>query len=172
MTPSGRQKEYLAFRIGTASPMELVRILYEGAVQSVQEAIGALHSGDILARGQAVNKAIEILAELRVSLRRDVQEQYSNTLAELYGYIQHQLIRAHAEQSESLLQEAARLLNTLLEGWAGAMERSAAAEQSGAPQESSRLKEIGQAAAASVRAANPYSPEPPGLRLQSRTWQL
>ena len=165
MTPSSRQKEYLAIRITAASPMELVRILYEGAVQSVHEAIRALHSGDILARGEAVNKAIEILAELRVSLRRDVQEQYSNTLAELYGYIQHQLIRAHAEQSEALLQEAARLLNTLLEGWAGAIEKSSASPEAG------RANEIGQAVDP-VTAPNPYSSESPGLRLESRTWQL
>src|SRR5690349_10133133 len=101
MTSHKRQKEYISNRVMTASPMELVRILYEASVQSVDEALSALHSGDILARGEAVNKAIEILAELRMSLRRDVQEEYSNTLAELYGYIQHQLIRAHAEQSES-----------------------------------------------------------------------
>jgi flagellar biosynthetic protein FliS len=134
-------------------------------VQSVHEAVRALHSGDILARGQAVNKAIEILAELRVSLRRDVEDQYSNTLAELYGYIQHQLIRAHAEQSESKLQEALRLLNTLLEGWSGAMEKSDASQEPG------RAKEIGQAADP-VIVANPYSSESPGLRLESRTWQL
>ena len=165
MTPSNRQKEYLAIRISTASPMELVRILYEGAVQSVHEAIRALHSGDITNRGQAINRAIEILAELRVSLRRDAQEQYSNTLAELYGYIQHQLIRAHAEQSESLLQEVLRLLNTLLEGWSGAMEKLAAREQAG------HTETIGQAADP-VTVANPYSSESPGLRLESRTWQL
>ena len=104
MTSSTRQKEYLAIRIETASPMELVRILYEGAVQSVEEAIRALHSGDILGRGQAINKAIEILAELRVSLRRDVEEQYSNTLAELYGYIQHQLI----SRARRAIRESAR----------------------------------------------------------------
>ena len=165
MTSSTRQKEYLAIRIETASPMELVRILYEGAVQSVEEAISALHSGDILGRGQAINKAIEILAELRVSLRRDVEEQYSNTLAELYGYIQHQLIRAHAEQSESLLQEASRLLNTLLEGWSGAIEKSSGAQANGSSSEISQ-------AAEPVMAANPYSSSSPGPRLESRTWQL
>ena len=165
MTPSTRQKEYLAIRIATASPMELVRMLYEGAIQSVAEAIRALHSGDILGRGQAINKAIEILAELRVSLRRDVEEQYSNTLAELYGYIQHQLIRAHAEQSETLLQEASRLLTTLLEGWAGAIEKSNAAEARESGHEISQ-------AADPVMAANPYSSSTPGLRLESRTWQL
>jgi flagellar secretion chaperone FliS len=165
MTPLNRQKEYLAIRITTASPMELVRILYEGAVQSVHEAIRALHSGDILGRGEAINKAVEILAELRLSLRRDVQEQYSNTLAELYGYIQHQLIRAHAEQSDSRLQEASRLLDTLLEGWSGAMEKSSAARESG------RVEEVGQTAGP-VTVANPYSSESPGLRLESRTWKL
>lgn len=165
MTASTRQKEYLAIRIATASPMELVRMLYEGAVQSVQEAIQALHSGDILARGQAVNKAIEILAELRMSLRRDVQEQYSNTLAELYGYIQHQLIRAHSEQSEPLLQEASRLLSTLLEGWAGAIEKLAVAEPAGTAAPTGQVSET-------VIASNPYSSESPGLRLESRTWQL
>ena len=165
MTPSTRQKEYLAIRIATASPMELVRLLYEGAVQSVHEAIRALHSGDILARGQAINKAIEILAELRVSLRRDVEEQYSNTLAELYGYIQHQLIRAHAEQSERLLEEAVRLLTTLLEGWSGAIEKSSATEAGGSNQEITH-------AADPVTTANPYSSASPGLRLESRTWQL
>jgi flagellin-specific chaperone FliS len=146
MTPSSRQKEYLAIRITTASPMELVRILYEGAVQAVHDAIRAL-------------------AELRVSLRHDVQDEYSNTLAELYGYIQHQLIRAHAEQSENLLQEASRLLNTLLEGWSGAMDKLAARDQTG------QREAVGQAADP-VAAANPYSSESPGLRLESRTWQL
>ena len=122
-------------------------------------------AGDILARGQAINKAIEILAELRVSLRRDVEEQYSNTLAELYGYIQHQLIRAHAEQSERLLEEALRLLSTLLEGWSGAIEKSSATPAIGSGQEISY-------AADPVTAANPYSSASPGLRLESRTWQL
>jgi len=164
MTLSTRQKEYLAIRIATASPMELVRILYEGAVQSVQEAVRSLHSGDILARGQAINKAIEILAELRVSLRRDVQEQYTNTLAELYGYIQHQLIRAHAEQSEALLEEASRLLTTLLEGWSGAIEKLASSEQTGHETAGSQM-------ANSVTVANPYS-SAAGLRLESRSWQF
>ena len=165
MTPLNRQKEYMAVRINTASPMELVRILYEGAVQSVHEAIRALHSGDILARGEAVNKAIEIVAELRVSLRVDAKEEYSNTLAELYGYIQQQLIRAHATQSEALLQEVLRLLNTLLEGWSGAMEKSSVSQQGG------QAMEIGQVADP-VTVANPYSSESPALRLESRTWQL
>lgn len=159
-----RQKEYLATRIATASPMELIRILYEGAVQSVHEAIQALHAGDILGRGHAINKALEIVAELRLSLRVDGAEGYSNTLAELYGYIQRRLIRAHAEQSESMLQEVLRLLDTLLEGWSGAMRNEAG-------RETVHEEEMSHAAGPLI-ASNPYSSEAPGVRLESRSWKL
>jgi flagellar biosynthetic protein FliS len=97
-------------------------MLYEGAAQAVQEAITAHRGGDILARGNAVTKAVEILGELRFSLRREVAPQYCDTLSGLYGYLQRRLIQAHAEKSEGMLQEALRLIQTLLEGWIGAMQ--------------------------------------------------
>ena len=96
-------------------------MLFEGAVQAVQEALSAHRSGDILARGNAVTKAVQILGELRFSLRRDVAPQYCDTLSGLYGYLQNRLIQAHAEKSESMLEEALRLIQTLLDGWIGAM---------------------------------------------------
>ena len=72
MTPSDTRKEYISSRVAAATPMELTRMLYEGAMQSVQEAVTAHRAGDILARGNAVTKAVEILGELRFSLRREV----------------------------------------------------------------------------------------------------
>jgi flagellar secretion chaperone FliS len=122
MPHPNQHHEYITQRVQTASPLELIRILYEAALQSVDEALRALQSGDILGRGRAVTKTIQILSELQIALRYDVQKEYCSTLAGLYGYMQSQLIRAHSEQSESLLLEVSRLLHTLLEGWTGAME--------------------------------------------------
>ncbi len=121
MTPSDPHKEYIASRVAAATPVELTRMLYEGAVKSVQEAVTAHRAGDILARGNAVTKAVQILGELRFSLRRDVAPQYCDTLSGLYGYLQNRLIQAHAERSESMLQEVGGLIQNLLEGWIGAM---------------------------------------------------
>jgi flagellar secretion chaperone FliS len=150
MIPSNYHQEYLSTRVLAASPVELIRILYEGAVQAVDQALVALHSGDILGRGRSVSKAIEILAELQVSLRPGgAQQQYANTLRELYGYMQRQLMRGHSEQSEKMLQEVSRLLNTLLEGWAGAMNQ---------PE--------------TVTSPAPYLPETVGASSQGRSWQL
>lgn len=97
-------------------------MLYEGAAQAVRDAISAHQSGDILARGNAVTRAVEILGELRFSLRRDVAPQYCDTLSGLYGYLQTRLIQAHAQKSESMLEESLHLIETLLEGWIGAMQ--------------------------------------------------
>lgn len=159
-----RQKEYLQQRVENASPAELIRILYEAAIHTLEEALAALYAGDILKRGQAVNKAIEILSELQMSLRCDVQPEYSNTLGGLYGYMQRQLIRAHAEQSEAPLQEVARLLRTLAEGWTGAMQNLArGAEEQPAPE--SRTE------APAAAGSNPYSGSPTAPPA-ARSWQL
>ena len=116
------KKEYLASRVQSASPMELVRMLYEGALDSVNKALTYLQSGQIQERGQAITKASEIINELRVSLRPVADNAYSGNLAELYGYMQHRLLRAHLEKSEPMLSEVARLLQCLLDGWVSAMQ--------------------------------------------------
>src|ERR1700684_2388161 len=133
MTPSNPHKEYIASRVAAATPVELTRMLYEGVVQAVREALTAHRGGDILARGNAVTKAVQILGELRFSLRRDVAPQYCDTLSGLYGYLQNRLIQAHADKSEPMLQEVLQLVQTLLTGWIGAMQNLSALDAATKP---------------------------------------
>jgi len=140
-------------------------MLYEGAVQAVDQALEGLRSGDVLRRGKAVSKAVEILTELRVSLRREVNPEYCDTLGGLYSYLQRQLIRAHAEKSESLFQEAARLLRTLLDGWTGAMENLKTGQEEGGAAEPDH-------AATPLSSTLPYSREPAETKTAGRSWQF
>ena len=169
MAPSKPHQEYISSRVASATPVELTRMLYEGAVQAVREAVTAHRGGDILARGNAVTKAVEILGELRFSLRREVAPQYCDTLSGLYGYLQNRLIQAHAEKSESMLQEVAGLIQTLLEGWIGAMHNLSALDSAVA-----RDPEIGfpgeRPEAAASAASNPYSSK--AAEPQNRSWQF
>jgi flagellar secretion chaperone FliS len=175
LTPSDIRKEYLASRVSAATPMELTRMLYEGAIQSVGDALAAHRAGDILGRGNAVTKTVQILGELRFSLRREVNPQYCDTLAGLYGYLQRRSIQAHAEKSESMLREVQGLIETLLEGWIGAMD-NLSGKQNGEPaavQTSASVTSGGSASegsASAVSASNPYSPEA-GVP-QNRSWQF
>lgn len=173
MTPTNPHHEYLASRVAAATPVELTRMLFEGAVKAVQDAIAAHRAGDILARGNAVTRAVQILGELRFSLRRDVAPQYCDTLSGLYGYLQNRLIQAHAEKSESMLQEVLQLIQTLLDGWMGAMRHLSDAEA--APAHESQAAEPETRAPASV--ASPYSSgypstaAPPAENL-NRSWEF
>lgn len=169
MTPTNPHKEYTASRVAAATPVELTRMLFEGAVQAVQEAMAAHRSGDIHARGNAVTKAVQILGELRFSLRRDVAPQYCDTLSGLYGYLQNRLIQAHAEKSESMLQEVLQLIQTLLEGWIGAMRNLDALEGASAKDAGSGSAEP--AAPALSVAASPYSSKQ-AAESQNRSWQF
>ncbi len=181
MTPTNPHKEYVASRVAAATPMELTRMLYESAVQSVREALAAHGSGDILARGNAVTKAVQILGELRFSLRRDVAQQYCDTLSGLYGYLQNRLIQAHAEKSERMLQESMQLVQTLLDGWIGAMENLGALESAKEHPEPAP-EPAAPPSAASTPYASPYSshsstysaatPEAATTEAQNRSWEF
>lgn len=101
----------------TADPLELVRVLYRGAIEAVEEARHALLTHDIQRRTRNINRAIEILAELTSSLQRGDENDVARNLAGLYDYMQRQLLEAHFRQTEPPLAEVIGLLRTILEGW-------------------------------------------------------
>ena len=100
-----------------ASPLELVRALYRGAIRSVRLARTSLANGQIRERSAAITKACAIVQELTVSLNREAGGEVAVNLAELYVYIHRRLGEANIEQSDGPLAETEKLLSTLLEAW-------------------------------------------------------
>lgn len=100
-----------------ASPLELVRALYRGAIRNVRLARTALANGQIRERSAAITNACAIVQELTVSLDKESGGEVAANLAELYVYIHRRLGDANIEQSDAPLAEAERLLQTLLEAW-------------------------------------------------------
>jgi len=108
---------YLESRVLTADPIELVRVLYRGAIDMVEQARQALQSGNVPCRTRNINRTIEIITELALSLQRGEPGGVARNLADLYDYMQRRLLEAHFQQSDPPLQEVSGLLKTLLEGW-------------------------------------------------------
>jgi flagellar protein FliS len=113
------QREYLESRILTAQPAELIQMLYQVAIQGLNKAIGHLKSGDALARAREITRAQEAVNELMASLDHSVGAAFTQTLASLYAYVQQQILKGHAGQSEEALVRAIGILSTLQEGWNG-----------------------------------------------------
>ena len=110
---------YFESRILSADPIELIQILYEGALGAVDEARSNLARRNIAGRSAAIGKAVAILSELSSSLDHETGGEISRTLAELYDYMQRRLLEANFQQADQPLAEVARLLTTLSEGWQG-----------------------------------------------------
>lgn len=108
---------YLETSVLSADPVELVRLLYRAALESIAKARRHLRDGDIAARSKEISRVIAILTELTISLDHQKGGSLGGTLAALYDYMQSLLLRANFEQSDPPLAEASRLLGTLLEGW-------------------------------------------------------
>jgi flagellar biosynthetic protein FliS len=117
-------RDYVANRVFSAHPVERVYLLYQVAIDSVNTAIARLKDGDIFARGRAVNKAHEAVDELILALDHSVGANFTRTLAELYDYVQRQLVKGHSQKSEEALRQALSVLTTLTDAWKQVVERT------------------------------------------------
>lgn len=115
--PANPYDTYLEAKVLSADPVELVRILYRTAIDSVHDARGYLAAGEIAARVRAVNKAWGALRELSYCLNHDADPVLAQRLAQLYDFMQRRLLAANFEQKDGPLAEVAALLEKLLQVW-------------------------------------------------------
>jgi flagellar protein FliS len=108
---------YIENSVLTATPLQLVSMLYRCAIEALSDARRCLASGDVASRVAPVNRAFDAVSELSVSLDVERGGEVGKNLAELYGYISHLIILGHANQSDERFAEAARLLSTLASAW-------------------------------------------------------
>jgi flagellar protein FliS len=108
---------YLESRVLSATPLELVRLLYQEAIGAVQDARHHLANGKILERSRAISKAGAILTELATALNHEAGGELAARLAGLYDYMQRKLLEANFQQVDPPLAEVLGLLATLAEAW-------------------------------------------------------
>lgn len=120
MMSNSAHEAYLESRVLSADPIELVRLLYQGAIAAVRDARRFLAAGKITERSRAITKASTIVIELARALDYQRGGGISQRLAALYQYMLDRLLEANFQQSDAALAEALGLLTTLSEAWEGA----------------------------------------------------
>jgi flagellar biosynthetic protein FliS len=139
------RRDYLKNRILTAHPLEIVEMLYHTAMDALNMAISHLNAGDVMSRAGAVSRAQEAVNELTIALDHSAGASFSRTLAELYAYVQQQIIKGHTKQSEAAFREALSILTTLLEGWSQVRASVCGTTHTGVSEPSHTLEETAQA---------------------------
>ena len=102
----------------TIDQHQLVSLLYEGVLNSIATARGALARGDVLGKVNAISKALRIIEEgLITALDRVDGGELAQNLGDLYDYCMRRLIMANARNDDAMMQEVMRLIEPVALGW-------------------------------------------------------
>jgi flagellar protein FliS len=105
-------------QVGGASPHHLVSMLFDGYLECLAQARGALRNGNREAKAHALCRAVRIVEEgLRAGLDLQAGGSLARDLDELYNYLTIHLTLANLRSDESLLDECQRLVMPLREAW-------------------------------------------------------
>ncbi len=107
----------LELSVNSAEPVELIVLLYDGAIESVRRAILLLQAGDVPGKAREITRATNIVSELRAILDMQQGGEIAANLAALYDYLRGQLLQANLRNSEEKLDGVAGLLSTLRASW-------------------------------------------------------
>ncbi|MNH06731.1 Flagellar protein FliS [compost metagenome] len=108
-----------------ASPHRLVQMLMQGGLDRIAQAKGAIARNDIAQRGILIGKAIGIVGGLREGLDLENHAESLAELDNLYSYMSKRLVEANVQNDPEILNEVARLLITVKEGWDAIGDQSA-----------------------------------------------
>jgi flagellar secretion chaperone FliS len=105
--------------IAGASPHKLVAMLFDGYMEALAQARGAMAARQFEQKGRAIQRAVRIVDE---GLRGCLDLQGGGTLAQdlndLYGYLTMRLTLVNVRNDEAGLEECRRLMQPLREAWA------------------------------------------------------
>lgn len=99
-------------------PHQLVALLMDGAIESVNSAKYHMSQNDIAHKGEDISKAMSILTGLMASLDMEQGGEISANLTSLYDYMLTKLVEANVSDLSENLDEVAQLLSEIKAGWA------------------------------------------------------
>lgn len=112
---------YRQTAVTTASKEQVLIMLYEGAIKYLKKASECCQKKDIPGKATAVGKAHDIINELNNSLDFTIGGDVAKNLERLYSYMVDLLTQGNLNNDPEKFDQARKLLETLLEGWKGAI---------------------------------------------------
>ena len=109
---------YKQTEVQSRTPLELVTMLYDGALRNMTQAREAIEQHDIATRREALNKALAIVAELQSTLNMELGGEVAAELDRLYEYSSLRLLDAAMKNDPQPIDEVRRIFEILRDGWA------------------------------------------------------
>ena len=120
-------RRYFETSVQTANPGAVLLALYDGAIRFCREAVEGIRAGDVARKGERIARVMAIVAEFSATLDQAKAPELGARLAQLYDYMITRLEHANQAMDARAVEEVAGLLETLREGWRGAVPQASAA---------------------------------------------
>ncbi len=114
---------YQNSKIMTASPAELILMLYDGAIKFSNIAVAAIEKNDIEKAHNNIIKTERIIQEFRSSL--DKRYPVSNDFEAVYVYLIRRLHEANIKKDAEIMEEVLKHLRTMRDAWKEVMKLNA-----------------------------------------------
>src|SRR5436853_3771321 len=105
----------------TASPGQLILMLFDGGIRFLEQARAGFLLEDPLEFNQTIHnniqKAVAVISELNCSLNMDAGGQFAATLRRLYDYLEGRLFEANQHKREDHIVEVINRLTILRDAW-------------------------------------------------------
>jgi len=108
-------QRYQQTQLHTASPAQLLLMLYDGAIRFVRRGISGIEEGNIEKTNTNLCKAQAVIHELTAALNFDYP--IAKNLSQVYEYMIHQLINANMKKNKKPADEVLSYLLDLREAW-------------------------------------------------------
>jgi flagellar protein FliS len=121
-------KSYKSVAVTTATPGQLILMLYDGALRFLATASHGFQIESLNARNEQIHnnlvKTQNILRELQLSLNLKVGGEFAQNMYALYDFMHDQLRRANLTKEPEPIATVERLLREIRDAWAQMLNQS------------------------------------------------
>jgi flagellar secretion chaperone FliS len=110
-------QEYQKGAVNGASPLQLVIMLYDGALRFMEAGKHAMKLRDIERQNKSLKQAQKIVRELTSCLDMQNGGEIAKNLFGLYVYVNNELVTANVEDKVEPIDRSIRILSELRESW-------------------------------------------------------
>lgn len=108
---------YRQIEVNGSNRLQLVVMLYDGAIRFLGEAKACLAKDDTRGRNTAVNRTLAILGELQSTLRINEGGELAQSLDKLYNYMTSRILDSNLKGIATGFDESIHLLRILNSAW-------------------------------------------------------
>jgi flagellar secretion chaperone FliS len=110
-------QEYQKNAVNGASPLQLVVMLYDGALKFMEGGKHAMTQRDLEKQNHCLQRAQKIVMELMSCLDMEKGGEVATNLFALYSYVLNELVAANVEDSTEPIDRCIRTMSQLRESW-------------------------------------------------------